>query len=70
VGRDFGFLHFGQLAEQLVLPGRELFGDFDIGLNVQIACRTAARIGQTAAADAKNVARLRAGGNFQFVRAG
>jgi hypothetical protein len=43
--RNFRIFQFRQLAEKLVLSRRELFGHLDIGLNVQITRRSAARIG-------------------------
>lgn len=60
---NFVFLNFSQFAEELFLLGCQFFRNFDIGLHVQIACRTTARIRHAAAAHAEHIARLRTGGD-------
>src|SRR5262249_45814094 len=65
--RNFSVLQFSQLTEELVLARRKLLGHLDKRLNMQIACRTPARIGHATAADPKYVARLRSRWNPQLV---
>jgi len=64
-GRDVLFIEFGQLPQEFLLTFAELLGNFDDGLDQQIAFRTGVRIGHALASQSKHGAALRAVGDVE-----